>query len=43
MCDRTRTPAEYIQCYADTYHNGDTERAKQDAIVREVIPTLEVE
>lgn len=40
MSDRTRTPEEFIQRYADTYHNGDTERAKEDAIVKEVLPTL---
>lgn len=43
MSDRTRTPEEYIQRHADTYHNGDTERAKEDAIVKEVLPTLKVE
>lgn len=43
MSDRTRTPEEYIQRHVDQYHNGDIERAKEDAIVREVIPTLEVE
>ena len=37
MSDRTRTPEEYIKRHADTYHNGDTERAKQDAIAQAVI------
>lgn len=43
MSDTNRTIEEYIQRHADQYHNGNTERAKEDAIVREVIPTLEVE
>lgn len=37
MSDQVRTVEEYIQRHADTYHNGDTERAKQDAIVQAVI------
>ena len=43
MSDPHRTAEEYIQRHADTYHNGDTERAKEDAIVKEVLPTLKVE
>ena len=43
MSDRSRTKEEYIQRHADQYHNGDTERAKEDAIVKEVLPTLEME
>ena len=37
MSDPHRTVEEYIQRHADTYHNGDTERAKEDAIVKEVV------
>lgn len=37
MSDQVRTVEEYIQRHADTYHNGDTERAKEDAIVKEVV------
>lgn len=43
MSDRNRTPEEYIKRHADQYHNGDIERAKEDAIVKEVLSTLEVE
>ena len=43
MSDRNRTPEEYIKRHAGTYHNGDAERAKEDAIVKEVLPTLKVE
>lgn len=43
MSDQVRTAEEYIQRHAIQYHNGDVERAKQDAIVKEVLPTLEVE
>ena len=43
MSDRNRTPEEYIKRHADQYHNGDIERAKKDAIVKEVLSTLEVE
>ena len=43
MSDQVRTAEEYIQRHADTYHNGDIERAKEDAIVKAVLPTLEVE
>lgn len=43
MSNCSRTKEEYIQRHADTYHNGDTERAKEDAIVKEVLSTLEVE
>ena len=43
MSDRSRTAKEYVQRHADQYHNGDTERAKEDVIVKEVLPTLEVE
>ena len=37
MSDQIRTVEEYIQRHARQYHNGDTERAKQDAIVKAVI------
>lgn len=37
MSDPTRTPEEYIQHYADDYCNGDTETAKEHAIVKEVV------
>ena len=37
MSDQVRTAEEYIQRHADTYHNGDIERAKEDAIVKEVV------
>ena len=43
MSDRTRTPEEYTQRHADQYHDGDTEKAKEDAILKEVLPTLEKE
>ena len=43
MSDRSRTREEYIKRHADQYQNGDTERAKEDAIVKEVLPTLEME
>lgn len=43
MSDRSRTKEEYIQRHADQHHNCDTERAKKDAIVKEVLPTLEME
>ena len=37
MSDQVRTVEEYIERHARQYHNGDTERAKQDAIVQAVI------
>lgn len=37
MSDQVRTVEEYIARHARQYHNGDTERAKQDAIVQAVI------
>ena len=37
MSDCNRTIEEYITRHARQYHNGDTERAKQDAIVKAVI------
>ena len=37
MSDQIRTVEEYISRHANQYHNGDTERAKQDAIVKAVI------
>ena len=43
MSDRSRTKSEYIERHAAQYHNGDTERAKEDAIVKAVLPTLEKE
>ena len=43
MSDRSRTREEYIKRHADQHHNGDTERAKEDSIVKEVLPTLEME
>lgn len=43
MSERSRTREEYIQRHADQYRNGDTKRAKEDAIVKEVLPTLEME
>lgn len=43
MSDPTRTPEEYIQRHADQYHNGDVERAKQDAIVKAVLEEKEKE
>lgn len=43
MSDRNRTPEEYIQRHADQYYNGDIEQAKEDEIVKEVLPTLEKE
>ena len=43
MSERNRTKEEYIQRHAEQHHNGDTERAKEDAIVKEVLPTLEEE
>ena len=43
MSDRSRTDKEYVRRHADQYHNGDTERAKEDEIVKEVLPTLEME
>lgn len=42
MSDRNRTPEEYIQRYARDNHIS-TEEAKEHAIVKEVLPTLEVE
>ena len=41
MSDRNRTSEEYIQRHADQYHNGDVERAKQDAIVKAVLEEKE--
>lgn len=43
MSERNRTPEEYIERHAIQYHDGDTERAKEDEIVKEVLPTLEME
>ena len=43
MSERNRTKEEYIQRHADQYHDGDVEQAKEDAIVKEVLPTLEEE
>ena len=37
MSDANRTIEEYIQRHANQYHNGETERAKQDAIAQAVI------
>ena len=42
MSDRNRTPEEYIKRYARDNHIS-TEEAKEHAIVKEVLPTLEVE
>ena len=41
MSDRSRTKEEYIERHAAQYHNGDTEKAKKDGIVKEVIKSLE--
>ena len=43
VSDRNRTQKEYIQRHAAQHHNGGTERAKKDAIVKDVLPTLEME
>ena len=43
MSNRNRTIEEYIQRHADQYHNGDIERAREDAIVKEAEKTLEKE
>lgn len=43
MSDRKRTPDEYIKRHADMYYDGDTEKAKEDAVVKEVIRELETE
>ncbi len=41
MSDRERTPQEYIQRHADMYCNGDVEMAAGQAIVKEVVKSLE--
>jgi hypothetical protein len=37
MSDQVRTVEEYITRHVRQYHNGDSERAKQDAIIKAVI------
>ena len=41
MSDRSRTPEEFIQRYADQYCKGDVEVAKTHAIVKEACKELE--
>ena len=43
MSEQNRSKEEYIQRYADNYCDGDVERAKKHAIVREVIREMEGE
>lgn len=43
MSEQHRTPEEYAKRHAEQYHDGDVERAKEDAIVKAVLPTLEKE
>ena len=40
MSDRSRTKQEYLERYAKTYCNGDTEEAKKHEIVKEVMKGL---
>lgn len=41
MCGNRRTKEEYIQRYATCYTDGDTERAKDHAIVKACVNQIE--
>ena len=41
MSEEKRTKEEYIERFANDWCNGDKEKAKEQAIVKEVIKTLE--
>jgi hypothetical protein len=43
MSEQSRTKQEFIEMYAKTYCNGDTEEAMKHAIVREVMREKECE
>lgn len=43
MSEQRKTKEEYLEAFAQTYCDGDEEKAKEHAIVKEVLETLEGE
>jgi hypothetical protein len=43
MSEQKRTKEEYLEAYANTYCDGDIEKAKEHAMVKEVLESLEGE